>query len=187
MREIEVLVELSSSKEDALRALKSFREEGNREVVDTYYFHPSSDDLKPVRGSLRNCLRIREKSGTCLLAYKNDHFDGEGKWVYSDEYEVVVSEGNTMKTILRLLGFRELLTIRNRKHKFMHDQYEIVLEEVTDLGLFLEVERLDVPDSEDASDVKSKIRAFIASLGLEAAELDMGKPELMLKRMGSRS
>ena len=42
--------------------------------------------------------------------------------------------------ILDALGFTELVRIDNRKHTFTTDEYEVVLEDVKDLGVFLEVE-----------------------------------------------
>ena len=77
------------------------------------------------------------------------------------------------------------MEINNIKHTYYTREYEIVLEEVKDLGLFLEVERLKVGDKEDIVFVKKEIFNFIKSLDIEIGEeLDSGKPELMLNKQG---
>ena len=54
------------------------------------------------------------------------------------------------------LGFRELVRIDNMKYVFLDSDYEIVLEEVKGLGLFLEVEKMHVDD--DVLKVKENIQ-----------------------------
>lgn len=84
--------------------------------------------------------------------------------------------------ILESLGFKILTQIENKKYTFLTDKYEIVYEDVKNLGFFLEVERLNVDDNENIADVKKEIRNFIKSLDIKIEEeLNAGKPELMLR------
>ena len=84
--------------------------------------------------------------------------------------------------ILESLGFKILTQIENKKYTFLTDKYEIVYEDVKNLGFFLEVERLSVDDNENIADVKKEIRNFIKSLDIKIEEeLNAGKPELMLR------
>ena len=86
--------------------------------------------------------------------------------------------------ILKKLGLKELLTIHNSKRIYVTDKYEIVLETVKNLGYFLEVEYCTNEDV-DVSFVKSQIQDFIDSLGIKISkELNMGKPEMMIKKLG---
>ena len=85
------------------------------------------------------------------------------------------------------LGLKILTQIENEKHTFLTDKYEIVFEDVKNLGLFLEVERLSVDDNENIADVKQEIRDFIKNLDIKIKdELNAGKPELMLKKQISK-
>ena len=53
-----------------------------------------------------------------------------------------------------------------------------------DLGYFIEVEYCTNEDV-DVVEVKKKIQTFIDRLGLNVSkELNMGKPEMMLRKMG---
>lgn len=62
------------------------------------------------------------------------------------------------------------------------EKYEIVFEDVKDLGYFLEVEYCS-QDEDDVIEIKKDIQTFIDSLSLAVSkELNMGKPELFLRK-----
>lgn len=84
--------------------------------------------------------------------------------------------------ILKRLGLKELLTIHNSKRTYKTDSYEVVFETVKDLGYFLEVEYCTNEDV-DVGLIKDQIQKFIDSLGIKvSSELNMGKPEMMIKK-----
>ncbi len=183
-KEVEILVEVFDSKKEALKKLNSFKFLGDKKTLDVYYFDPKRDDLKPdENGQLKNCLRIRDKDGKVSVAYKVDHFDKNGIWLYSDEYEIEASDFSKVEEIFKKLGFEELIRIENTKSTFINEDYEIVLEDVKDLGIFMEVERHNVLDREDIVKVKEEIWNWIKDLNIKVGlELTMGKPELMLRK-----
>ena len=184
MKEIEILVEVFDQKETVLQKLSSFQEMGAKEVLDIYFFDSLREDLKPDSvGRLSACFRLRQKGGKNYLAYKKDNFDNSGMWIYSDEDEVEVSDLRITENIIEHLGFEVLVTIKNLKYTFETPEYEIVLEEVDNLGLFLEVEKKVVEDDENINEIKKEILDFIKSLNIKiSAELNLGKPELMLRK-----
>ena len=184
MKEIEILVELKDSKEKTLRVLEQFTSHGKKRILDIYFYDPLRMELQTEdSGRLRRCLRLRKKEGKAFIAYKIDYFDNNDQWKYSDEHETSVGDFETILHILENLGFQELVRIDNEKHTFSTPEYEIVFEDVKNLGFFLEVEKLhEVADSE-VTKTKEEIRKFIRGLGLQtSAELNAGKPELMLKK-----
>jgi adenylate cyclase class 2 len=182
MKEVEILVEVKSSKEEVLKILEKFNFVGEKEVLDIYFYNENNEKLKPINGELKECFRLRKKDGKNYITYKIDHFK-DGKWVYSDEEETKVDDFEIMLKIVSQLGFKPLVEIDNIKHTFLTDKYEIVLEEVKNLGLFLEVERLVVGDNEDVHVVKEEIFDFIKSLNINVGEESTaGKPELMLRK-----
>ena len=183
MKEIEILIEVKSDKEAALKALGKFEFVGMKEVIDVYFVSPFRKDLQPdENGRLNNCYRIRSKDGKASIAYKVDHFDGS-EWSHSDEHETSIGDFQTALEINRHLGFEELIRIDNKKYTFMAEDYEIVLEDVKDLGLFMEVEKLtEVPDNKVA-ETKEEIRSFLKNLNIKLGEeQNAGKPELMLRK-----
>ena len=87
-----------------------------------------------------------------------------------------------IEQIIKQLGLKELLTIKNKKTEYINDGYSIVLEEVENLGNFIEVEKCTDEDI-DVKREKQRIEKFMKGLNLETSqELYLGKPEMMLKK-----
>jgi len=186
MKEIEILVEVTSDKTTALKALESFVFKGAKQVIDVYFTSPFHNTLSPdSTGRLYNCYRFRLKDGKASVAYKVDHFDDRMQWTYSDEYETGIDDFSTALQIQEQLGFTELVRIENTKYTYVSDEYEIVLEDVKGLGLFLEVEKLDQVSDEEVLETKQHIRDFLTTLDIAfGEEQNAGKPELMLRKNG---
>lgn len=86
-----------------------------------------------------------------------------------------------VKEILKRLGLKQLLIIKNKKKIYKYNKYEIVLEDVENLGYFIEVEYCTYDDV-NVKEIKNEIQKFIDSLGLNVSEeLNMGKPEMILR------
>lgn len=183
MKEIEILVEVKSTKETALTALERFSAHGVKRTLDIYLHDPLRKELQPDENNkLHRSFRLRKKDGKNFLTYKIDHFNGN-LWNYSDEFETEVEDFDKMLLILKNLGFEDLVRVDNDKHTFTTPDYEIVLEEVKGLGLFMEVERIDDVEESNVVEAKEEIRNFLKSLNLEFGdEQNAGKPELMLKK-----
>ena len=183
MKEIEILVEVYSTPEFVTKKLEKFEYTGIQETIDTYYYDPLRKNLKPNKKlEINECLRLRTKNNNNYITYKVDHFENNGKWLYSDEYETKVDDIFTAKNILEKLGLKELLTVHNSKKIYHYKDYEIAFETVKDLGYFLEVEYCTNEDI-DIKKVKKQIEEFIDSLEINVSkELNMGKPEMILKK-----
>ena len=186
MKEIEILVEVYTSIEDCKKELDKYHFMGQKEVIDIYYYDPLREDLKPNdKNEINKCMRLRKKDDKSYITYKVDIFDDNNIWLYSDEYETEVKDFDKTKIIIDLLGLKELLTIHNKKSIYNTDKYEIALEEVKDLGTFLEVEYCTDEDV-NVEKIKNDIQTFINNLNIETSEeLHIGKPEMMLNKKGN--
>ena len=184
MIEIEVLVKVNNSVDYIEKCLSRFGISHDFEIIDTYYFDPKREDLLPCKGKLFSCFRLREKQGKAFLTYKKDYYN-DSTWVYSDEYETEIGDILNTKQIIKSLGFIELLKLSSRKKYYYFDDYEIVLEVVENLGIFLEVEYKAPSTKKTIEENKEKIRKFISELNLDVSEeLNSGKPELYLQIHG---
>lgn len=181
MKEIEILVQVFDEEQKVLDKLSEFEFIGDKKTIDTYYFDPLRDELKPDNsGRLNACFRVRQKEDSNYITYKKDHFDGN-KWLYSDEYETHFHSLSAVEEIVKSLGLQELIIIDNLKKTYKHKDYIIEFEKVKNLGLFLEVE-YSTDDDIDIQIIKNEIQEFINSFGFSVSEeLNAGKPELMLK------
>lgn len=182
MKEIEVLVEVHESIEDIKKKLEKFTYKGLKSTIDEYYYDPKRSTLKPdAKGELSHCLRLRSKNNDYSITYKDDIFEN-GKWLYSDEYETKVESITMMKEIFKKLGLVKFIEIDNKKETYTYNDYEIVIEDVKDLGIFMEVEYCTDEDV-NVKEIKEEIQSFINSLNLNVSEeLNMGKPEMYMKK-----
>ncbi|MCX8074470.1 MAG: class IV adenylate cyclase [Clostridia bacterium] len=188
MKEIEILVTFDNEKEDVLKKLDKFEYIGDKDIYDTYYVDDLRENLKPESNLRTNeVFRIRRKETECLVTYKKNHFEGN-RWIYSDEYETKADDYKIMEKIVEMLGLKTQIKIYNKRKIYKYKDYEIVFEDVEDLGYFIEVEKiLESDDEQDIKSVKKEIRNFIYSMGLEnVRELDMGKNQLMLRKLLNR-
>ncbi len=182
MKEIEVLVEVYDKIEYIKNKLEKFNYKGLKKTVDEYYYDPKRDTLKPDKeNQLSHCLRLRSKNNDYSITYKDDIFEN-GKWLYSNEYETKIESLTTMKEIFTKLGLVKFIEIDNEKETYIYNDYEIVIENVKELGVFMEVEYCTNEDV-DVKAVKEEIQNFINGLGLNVSEeLNMGKPEMYMKK-----
>ena len=182
MKEIEILVQVNDDINKVEETLKKFKYINTELVIDDYYYDPKRNNLKPNKNNqINECFRLRQKGNKNYITYKDDVFENN-VWLYSNEYETEVSSIETIKEILNRLGLKKLLTIKNTKKIYKHNNYEIVLEDVEDLGYFMEVEYCTNEDI-DVKEIKKQIQEFINSLNLKTSkELNIGKPEMMLNK-----
>ena len=182
MKEIEILVEVYDSIDKIKELLKKYEYVGLKHTIDEYYYDPNNSFLKPDKNNqLSHCLRLRSKNKEYSITYKDDVFEN-GKWLYSNEYETKVEDINMLKEIFNRLGLKKFIEINNKKEIYKTDKYEIALEDVKDLGLFMEVEYCTNEDV-NVVEVKKEIQNFIDKLNIKVSdELNMGKPEMYLRK-----
>lgn len=182
-KEIEILWKLNDTRETAIKKLAGMEFIKEKEIVDYYFYDPMRKDLQPDKNMrLSKCLRVRVAKNGSSITYKNDHFNA-GVWLYSDEIESDTSDAKNIISILEHLGFEKLITVDVKKFYFRSGPYEIALEKVKGLGLYLEVEYHSQKEIADVLAIKKKMREFVVSRGfLIGAEENAGKPELLLRK-----
>lgn len=68
MKEIEILVSVNDDQEKVLAKLSKYSYVGQKRMIDTYFYDPVRDNLKPDDETLEitECFRTREKEGRIL-------------------------------------------------------------------------------------------------------------------------
>ncbi len=182
MKEIEILVEVYDDINIIKEKLKDYKYIGLKETVDEYYYDPQRDELKPdSNNQLSHCLRLRRNNNDYSITYKDDIFENN-KWLYSNEYETKVESIDITREIFKKLGLKKFIEIDNKKETYKYKEYEIVIEDVKNLGLFMEVEYCTNEDI-DIKKKKEEIQEFIDNLEINVSkELNMGKPEMYMRK-----
>lgn len=179
MREIEVLVKVLDSKNSALKKLSRFGTPKIAKIVDKYYYNERIKGM--YRRDMTEMLRVRTKNDKSYITYKKDIFLGK-KWQYSDEYETEVKDPKIIEKIFNFILLKPLVTVNNTRYIYYYSDYEICLEIVKDLGVFLEIECLK-PGRKTANQVRKEIFELIKSIGIKvSAESQLGKAELLYRK-----
>lgn len=185
MIELEILVQVYDDVELLQSKLSQFVKKNESTIIDTYYYDPLRQKLKPHEDKkLYASFRVREKENISQITFKNDFYK-DGIWQYSDELETKVGDANIIKGIIDNLGLKVLAKISSHKTYYQYKDYEIVLEEVEKLGVFLEVELQNSAKYSDYINEKKKMQKFLNDLNLNVSnELNCGKPELYISKYG---
>ena len=103
-----------------------------------------------------NYLRIRQTNDKAFFTLKR------GEELSSIERETEISNPEHMRDSLLFMGYHEVVRVIKNRRKAIHKDYEICLDQVTDLGSFIEIEKIT---DEDSKKVQEEMFLFIQELG----------------------
>ena len=124
--------------------------------IDTYYQHPCVDFV-----ATDEALRIRLSGSEAKITYKGPKLDKDTKM--RAEHETTVDNPAEARMILERLGFHEVGTVEKRRQRFQQGDLCIAIDEVRNLGSFIEIEALTEDQIESA---KERIFSFLRGIGI---------------------
>ena len=127
--------------------------------ADTYYNAPDRDF-----GKTDEALRIRVQDGKSVLTYKGPKMDAISKT--RKEVQTEIKDTDNMGNILSALGFFPVATVSKKRKNFRIGDFYISLDEVRNLGHFIEVE-IAVKDPRNYEEKVESIFKFMAKLGID--------------------
>lgn len=171
-REIEIKLEITKEKYEELVNLfvekaKNYKEKEQNDM----YFSPQAN---PFFGNDVNdeCLRIRVLKDKNILSYKKIFFGESEADIHLEEHETEIADLEQTKKILSCLNISEVLTLQKLRKTFVYqDIYEIALDQVKDLGYFIEIEIKD--DSLSVVDANEKLKSIVCELGLDISKRNL--------------
>lgn len=84
---------------------------------------------------IKEWLRIGKRGNKNVITYKNWHN------VHCDEYEVEIDDIDKMYKIFDVLNFKQISKVDKNRRKYIYlNKYEISLDNVKELGYFIEIE-----------------------------------------------
>jgi len=105
-------------------------------------------------------LRIRKQKDKTLLTLKQSDY----KELVSVERELAISDARIMDDIIKLTGYYPAVkVIKSRRKSYLND-VEICLDEVKNLGNFIEVEKIS---SEPSDKIEKELLNFLKGLGVD--------------------
>jgi len=74
------------------------------------------------------------------VCFKDWYEDENGRTTHCDEFETKVADPDMMLALFERLGYTHKTVTAKKRKKFRFKEYEIVVDEVQDLGTFVEIE-----------------------------------------------
>ncbi|MFH1644729.1 MAG: class IV adenylate cyclase [bacterium] len=144
-KEIEIKMQLD---ETSMKKLTDWLEINAKDLgadsyTDYYLDNPDATFFYMAKGGVKDILqfiRIRFQKGKNIVCYKNRHITETGKTLYCDEYETGIDDGKIMMKIFNSLGYTDQTVLKKKRHTYEAGDFDIVIDDVEDLGMFVEVE-----------------------------------------------
>ena len=139
----------------------------SKRQIDTVFLLPEQVDAPIVPGS--KIMRVRDvlnpETGELQQSLMTLKVEGQTKLV-SDEYEFAVDDGNAARQMLAALGWQKIVTVDKVRLESKTKDYTICIDEVAELGLFIELEVL-TEDSADVKNIQQQMRNFLKNLNID--------------------
>lgn len=125
-------------------------------------------------------LRIRTTAGKHVLSIKKP-LAGEHH-LSKTEHQTEVIDRKETESLLEIMGYYPSLELRKTRTIGHYKDYEICLDEVENLGSFIEIEKIS---DQNPSLVRQELQTLLFSLGIsQEDEVDEGYDILMFKKLG---
>jgi adenylate cyclase class 2 len=108
----------------------------------------------------KNILRIRESKGKYIFTLKRP----QSNELDCIERETEITDPKEFREALILMGYKPAIKIHKTRIKAKYKDYEICLDEVKELGSYIEVEKISEDDN--ANEVQNELFTFLESLGV---------------------
>ncbi len=170
--EVKIPIENRKSVEEALHRIGAQRLNGETQV-DAYFDHPVRT-FQETDEALRLRSRHPDVEGDELdstipppyeMTYKGPKLESRSK--SRVELSVHISNIDSARSILESLGFKHVATISKRRVFYTVDSITVSIDDVEDVGLFLELERV-VTSRRDMNPALDMIFNLIERLGLDS-------------------
>ena len=139
----------------------------SKRQIDTVFLLPEQVDAPIVPGS--KIMRVRDvlnpETGELQQSLMTLKVEGQTKLV-SDEYEFAVDDGNAARQMLAALGWQKIVTVDKVRLESKTKDYTICIDEVAELGLFIELEVL-TEDSAVVKNIQQQMCNFLKNLNID--------------------
>lgn len=120
-------------------------------------------------------LRLRNQDGKTefnLKQQKSSELDNL-------EYETSITNGEAMKDILRVLGWHPEVEVKKVRQKGKWGAYEICLDDVEQLGTYVELEKMTADDADPVT-VQNELLDVMESFGVPREDLEVRGYDTMI-------
>ena len=144
------------------------------------YFIPIQRDFLNVKYPFE-WLRLRESQKGFSINYKHFYPENVEKTDYCHEFETKIENVESMKKIFRSLDIKETVIVEKVRTTWIFEEVEIVIDEVKDLGPYLELET--TTHFENPPEAKKFLYKILKKLNAEVGGEELrGYPFMILNK-----
>lgn len=154
--EIEIRAQLKNGL-DIIKKIKKMEGivyNGLKTEKDIYFKHKSDNERKLV-------LRIRQTGDKKLLTFKAKSKKHDTAW---PDIDLPLHDSKTLRSILLSSDFEEVVKITKTRNSFKYGEYEINIDEIKELGSFIEIEARG--NSKQRNIIETNILSLLVNLGI---------------------
>ncbi|VVB80769.1 CYTH domain protein [uncultured archaeon] len=183
-KEIEIKIPVDnktfSRVKERLSTLAKFEKKSNQ--TDSYFTPCHRNFVEPKFPF--EWLSIRSRGGKNIICYKHYYPENAETNTHCDEFETEIVSKDQIEKIFSVLNFKKMVTVEKERETYLFkDEFEIELDDVKELGCFIEIEA--VKDFGSVEETRDKLFQFAKKLNVDASKADKrGYPYLMMKKKG---
>ena len=148
---------------------------------DSYYV-PIHRDFLAVKYPFE-WLRLRKSPKGMFITYKHFFPENVKKTDYCDEFETKIDNFEAMEKMFKSLDFKDAVVVEKSRTSWIFEEVEIVIDNVTDLGFYIELEAKESFDN--PKDGKLYLYKVLKKLNARVGEEDLrGYPFRILENKG---
>ena len=141
--------------------------------IDTYYDNPEDSFFKDPE-HVNDWIRIRKENGSFVFNYKHWLPEGAEIRTYCEETEYSMKQKDDLHKILKKLNFSgefiPFITVNKFRQSFMYKECEISIDEVQNLGNFIEIEYKG--NNNNIDEIKKLLNKILAEIGAKVGPTD---------------
>ncbi len=162
MREIEIKLKVNNL-EELEKKLKENGCEISDEIKQHDVVYAKVGDTHDYDKAYEGCItvRIRNQDGISILNLKQQ----KSNEMDNLEYETIVEDREAMHQILLALGWKPEVEVKKIRKKGKLGEYEICLDNVEELGTFVELEKM-TDDNADVEKIREELFETLKPYGL---------------------
>ncbi len=153
---------------------------GSEWQKDVYYSpkDPNKSYIKSI--PVNEWLRVRYEKDKSSVTYKNFHRSKDGFAKYCDEYNSGVTFGDQLEKIFESQGFEKIIVVDKVRKIYMDGDFEVSIDNIKNLGKFVEVEYKGSEKSVDCEKIKKSMSDYLKNIGCTNIRINNGGYPFMI-------
>ena len=187
IKDVEITCEVFEEIPTIIKALedKGFKYVEEFTLDDIYMRNDKTNEFAPKNGKITDTLIIRyvNEDDKKIVCKRRNH-DNKGFEISTEKSVLKVLNIEDAEKHLNMLGYTRYLNMIDKNYMYENDEYIAYIQEITDLGTFIEIEAKEVENAEQSVE---KLIEFFKSLSLKiGTKFDIRKADLLYSKQNNK-